>query len=233
VTANGTNRGRKDIVEAGSKGDRSKRAIKRAVTRLVSRRAVEEISLADICRATNLTTGAVYFHFGSKDEAVEEAVVDEISASYLRVAKALETTVDLRDVLETIVRMKSEFHHTTKRLAMAIQVVINTRPRAYQAWLDARTPVLERLNATVTDVRARAGLSPEPAGFIAHFLLGAIEDLAMDVYQWGNPRLAAYAGDEEVWINCQVDLWVAAAMAPITWPRRGRVAAGRRRGSGN
>jgi AcrR family transcriptional regulator len=227
-----TKRDRKDEDESGSKGDRSRRAIKRAVVSLVSRRAVEEISLADICRATKLTTGAVYFHFASKDEAIEEAVVDEINASYERTAAALELAGGLREALETIVRMKTEFHRATKRLTMAIQVVINTRPRAYQAWLDARTPVLDRLIGMLTDVRSRAGLSTEPAGFIAHFVVGAIEDLAMDVYQWRNPRLAVYAGVEEMWINYQVDMWVAAAMAPIGGPRTGSLQTSNRRGSG-
>lgn len=200
---------------AATKGERSQRLIKRAIATLATQREVGDIALADICAAVNLTTGAVYFHFANKDDAVEAMVIDEVGDLYRECVEAVPAGADLRQVLDSLLRVTTEFHRVRKRLAKAIQLVINTRPSAYQAWIAARKPFLQILEQAIREARQQQGVPPTAAPFLALMILGAIEDLSMDAFQWGNPSLTPHAKDLKMWRSRQVDLWAWAALAPV------------------
>lgn len=196
-----------------SRGDRTRRQIKAAIARLAMRKDVADINLADICRATRLTTGAVYFHFRGKDEAVEEMVIEEVQALYERLL-TLEAP-DFDGLIAAVLEASTRYHKSRKRLAKAIQTVINSRPRAYEAWLEARRPVIGKLEAAIAAARVGAGLSEEAAPYLAHFILNSMEDISMDVFQWSNPTLSRFAETEALWNARQRALWRWAVLAPI------------------
>lgn len=205
-------------VDPDSRGDRTRRELKRAISRLATRKDVADITLADICAATGLTTGAVYFHFGGKDEAIEEMVIDELAMVY---GDRMRTGGDTFDAYVTnIVAEVTRYHRKGKRLPIALAAVINARPKAYAAWLEVRQPVIARLEALIADARAAKGLPTEPAPYLAHFILNSIENISMDAYQWENPTLAPFASDADGWNARQIALWSWAILAlfPETAP---------------
>ena len=198
----------------GDKGERTRKLIKTTIARLAARKEVSEINLAEICKAARLTTGALYFHFKGKDEAIEEMVIDEVGTLYAGYAQ---DTADLPfdEAIGAILDRSTHIHNTMKRLPRAIQVVINTRPKAYEAWINARRPLIAQLETTIAQARMAKGLSAEAAPYLAHFILNSIEDLAMDVYQWNNPTLAPFARTPGEWSGRQRALWSWAILAPF------------------
>ena len=206
-------RKKKETAGRDSRGDRSRKLIKKAITGLVSDRALAEITLSDICRASRLTTGAVYFHFKDRDEAIEEAVIDEIEEGYGALAEAVKGK-SFADVLKRLLDHVSSLHQSRKGLATAVQVVINTRPRAHQAWIKARRPVLDALEQAIAEARKAERRSAAPAPYLALFVLGSIEDLSMDAFQWHNPTLAPFIKNVGDWNRRQVALWRWAVLAP-------------------
>lgn len=200
--------------DADTRGDRTRRLIKKTIAKLAMRKDVADITLSEICKGAKLTTGAVYFHFKGKDEAVEEMVIDEVQEIYPVILERYNGG-GFEDLISVILETCSDYHHAKKRLKRAIVVVINTRPAAYDAWIAARRPVVEALERTIAASRQAHGLSAEPAPYLAHFILNSIEDLAMDVFQWRNPTLAPFAQDADAWNRRQRALWTFAILAPI------------------
>lgn len=203
-----------EVVSASdTRGDKTRRQIKSVIAKLASKRDLADISLSDICKGTKLTTGAVYFHFKGKDEAVEEMVIDEVEAMYSGMLE--QEYAGFEEMARAIIAASTSYQQTTGRRTRAIQVVINSRPRAYDAWISARTPVIERLTDLIAASRRQAGLAEDPSAFLALFILNSIEDLSMDVFQWGNPTLKPFAAKPEDWIERQTALWSWAIHAPI------------------
>lgn len=199
--------------ETDSRGERTRRGIKRAIARLASKKEVADITLADVCAATKLTTGAIYFHFGGRDEAIEEMVIDEIQSLYAERMK--DDGSSFGAFVSSVIAGSTRYHQRMKRMPRAISVIINTRPRAYAAWLEARRPLVARLERLIVDARREAGLTADAAPYLAHFILNSIEDLAMDVFQWQNPTLAPFASDLDDWNARQTALWSWAILAPV------------------
>ncbi len=198
---------------ADTRGDKTRRQIKAVIARLASKQDLADISLSDICKGSKLTTGAVYFHFKGKDEAVEEMVIDEIETMYGRLLRAQHSTFE--EMVRAIIAQCTDYERANGRRSRAIQLVINSRPRAYEAWIAARAPVIERLTALIATSRRTAGLAEDASAFLALFILNSIEDLSMDVFQWGNPTLKPYAERPEDWVARQTALWSHAILAPI------------------
>lgn len=208
-------RGRRAPADAhDSRGDRTRRQIKAAIAKLLSKQDVAEITLADICKATRLTTGAVYFHFAGKDDAVEEMVIDEVEAVYATLLEGAADS-DFETCVRQLIAGSARYQLESGRRPRAIQQVINARPKAYAAWLAARQPVVERLTALIAKDRAAHGLETGSASFLGLFILNSIEDLGMDVYQWANPTLQPYATTPEEWVDRQTRLWSWAIRAPM------------------
>jgi AcrR family transcriptional regulator len=196
-----------------TRGDKTRRQIKAMIAKLASKHDLADISLADICKASKLTTGAVYFHFKGKDEAVEEMVIDEIETIYGKLIKT--DYPDFEAMAHAIIAQCTAYEQANGRRTRAIQLVINSRPRAYEAWIAARNPVIERLTDLIARSRRNAGLAEDASPFLALFILNSIEDLSMDVFQWGNPTLKPYAEKPEDWIARQTALWSYAILAPM------------------
>lgn len=202
-----------EVAEPEHRGDRTRKAIKRVIAKLAMKKDIADISLAEICAGAKLTTGAVYFHFKGKDDAIEEMVIDEINDIYTRMVRL--DGSDFGTLMARVLTESTAYHHRSKRLPRAIQLVINTRPRAYAAWIAAREPTIEKFRVAIAAERQAAGLSTDPAPYLAHFILNSMEDLAMDVFQWNNPTLAPFAQTPADWNARQTALWRHAILAPF------------------
>lgn len=196
-----------------TRGDKTRGQIKAVIARLASKHDLADIALADICKASKLTTGAVYFHFKGKDEAVEEMVIDEVEAMYAALLRDDHSSFE--PMVRAIIAQCAAYEQASGRRSRAIQLVINSRPRAYEAWIAARAPVIARLTELIAATRREAGLPEDASAFLALFILNSIEDLSMDVFQWGNPTLKPFAERPEDWVARQTALWSYAILAPM------------------
>jgi AcrR family transcriptional regulator len=199
--------------DAVTRGDRTRQAIKSAILRLLMRKDVADINLSEICKAAKLTTGALYFHFRGKDEAVEETVADIVRRAYAQPERLQAKTFE--ELVGLTLELSTGWHVTSKRLPRAVTVVINSRPAAYEAWIEARRPVVAHFERLIAEARRARDLSEDPAPYLALFILNSIEDLAMDVFQWRNPTLAQFAEDPKAWNDRQKALWTWAILAPM------------------
>ena len=195
------------------RGERTRKLIKATIAKLAAQRDIADINLADICRAAKLTTGALYFHFGGKDEAVEEMVIDQITDLYGSLAS--KQTEGFEALVKVVLEGSTRYHRAQGRLPRAIQVFINTRPRVYAAWIKAREPLAARFEAAITRERGERGLATEHSAYLAYVILNSIEDLAMDVFQWSDPTLKPFAQNDEDWNERQVRVWTWAILVPI------------------
>jgi AcrR family transcriptional regulator len=200
---------------ATPRGDKTRTAIKTVIAKLAEKRPIAEVTLADICHATKLTTGAVYFHFSGKDEAVEEMAIDLLERGYeVMLERARQSGGTLVEFIRVIIEGTTKLCATRGFLPNALQVTINSRPKAYAAWLAARQPVIDQLADLITIARREKGLGPESSRFLATFMLNSVEDVALDAFHWRNPNLAPFVSDPEQWIAEQEALWTWAILAP-------------------
>ncbi len=196
------------------RGDRTRSLIKKSIAKLAMRKDIADISLSDICKTAKLTTGALYFHFKGKDEAVEEMIIDVIEEKYGLILEGYDGH-DFERLIAFTLEQSTNFHRSRGRLGRALVTIINTRPGAYQAWLLARRPVIIRFVEAITRARAARNLPTESAPYLAHVILNSLEDLAMDVFQWKNPTLTPFADTLENWNRRQGALWAWAILSPI------------------
>lgn len=200
--------------EKDTRGERTRKKIKKTIARIVRRKDISEFTLADICSAAEITTGAFYFHFKSKEDAIEEMVADESHELYQSVLTGTSSdnlNLFLRDLVSSI----TSYHHTNKKLPRAMQVTINASPAAHDAWLSARRPLVDKMERLIAEARRAKGLSTDSSRYLAYYLLNAVEDLGMDAFQWNNPTIKRFAADPAEWNRKQIALWSWAILAPI------------------
>ncbi|HEY3888124.1 MAG TPA: TetR/AcrR family transcriptional regulator, partial [Caulobacteraceae bacterium] len=69
---------RSERARQGAKGERTRQRIKQAFADLLGGKSFTSVTIADICRTSDITVGGFYFHFPS-----QEALLDEVMAEYL------------------------------------------------------------------------------------------------------------------------------------------------------
>ena len=58
----------------GNKGERTRHRIKAGFAALLERKSFASITIAEICRESDITVGGFYFHFASQDELLNEVM---------------------------------------------------------------------------------------------------------------------------------------------------------------
>lgn len=196
------------------RGERTKNRIKRFIAKYGAKHDLSDIKLSDICQSLKITTGAFYFHFKNREEAIEDTILDEIRSVYSAIASEVEPK-SFEQFAKEVIDRSTEFQVSRGHLPRAVQAVINTSPRVYDGWTEARRPILEELARLIAEERESEGLSTEPADYLASYLLNAVEDLGMDAFQWRNPSLATYSSDRTEWAARNFKLWNWAIRAPL------------------
>lgn len=81
----------------GTKGERTRRRLLDAAAAEVARHGVARASLNAIAAATDLKTGSIYFHFGSKDELIDAMLEEGLRATHERLDAAIASVADDAD----------------------------------------------------------------------------------------------------------------------------------------
>jgi AcrR family transcriptional regulator len=154
----------------------TRRKIMDAAVDLFSERGYTGTGLGDIIERAEMTKGALYYHFDSK-ESLAGAIIDESSAAILTAfsgvssspAPALETMIHGVFAVADLVRT-DRLVRTGTQLARALGDFADAASRAYRNWLDAMSAQATRAQAQ-QDLRAE--LDPAVVGeVIVSSLLG-------------------------------------------------------------
>jgi TetR/AcrR family transcriptional regulator, transcriptional repressor for nem operon len=78
----------------------NRQALVAAAGRLFRQKGIDGVGVAELCEAAGMTHGALYSHFGSKDELVTEAFVQGQAASRTRLEGAVGPDPDLSEILD-------------------------------------------------------------------------------------------------------------------------------------
>lgn len=192
-----------------NKGARTKAQIKDAIAALINERGKNNLTLEDVCKRTGLTVGAFYFHFPSKEAAIEDVTIDFIRGFYGGMAEAPaqptlhgEITQVIAASLKAVKDNPATFHLP--------YTVLPTSPAVYKVWLYARAALMERFAAAVARARGRPG---EPDGqdhLAAQFLMAGLEGFLENAYFGADPLMGAVELDPAALTRDLAALWLSA-----------------------
>lgn len=201
-----TNRSR-----ARTKGDRTREELVGTIIDLVNGGPIDAIRVADICAPLGLAVGAFYFHFKSKDDALD-AIATAVVADVFDGALAVPHSPDLfsevagilsefyRAALEQRARVKAFFH------------IMNARrhPNVRSAWMARRTILVDRVAARIDAERARGAVPSFDSSLVgAHYLIGSLERFYDDVFFLTiDDHLPVEAANFDVFVRQQAKAWV-------------------------
>jgi TetR/AcrR family transcriptional regulator, transcriptional repressor for nem operon len=127
-----------------------------AASRLFARRPYSLVSLDDILAEAELTKGAMYFHFSSK-QALAVAIIDDLTEMsrtavtelVSRKMSGLETIIDLVYLL-AVQENQSEVARAGARLLDTVDADLG--PTLWQAWIETITTLIQKAVAEGDDV---------------------------------------------------------------------------------
>jgi TetR/AcrR family transcriptional repressor of nem operon len=118
----------------------NRRALAAAAGRLFRQKGIDGVGVAELCEAAGMTHGALYSHFGSKDELATEAFVQGQAASRTRLDGAVGPNPDISAILDFYVsrRQRDNAIDCCPLLASASEAARQSKPtrRAFAAAFD-------------------------------------------------------------------------------------------------
>jgi TetR/AcrR family transcriptional repressor of nem operon len=150
----------------------NRQALVAAAGRLFRQKGIDGVGVAELCEAAGMTHGALYSHFGSRDELVTEAFVQGQAASRTRLDGAVGPDPDLSDILDFYVsrRQRDNAVDCCPLLASASEAARQSRPTR-----TAFAAAFDELSATVgTALRKREDQSNGRAMVIAASMIGTV-----------------------------------------------------------
>lgn len=204
-----------------TKGERTRQAIHETLIELVNSRPIDDIKVSDICAPSGLAVGAFYFHFKSKDDALDQlatGVVAQVYDGALTVPRSDDLFSEIAGILSEFYRAACEQRDRVK----AFFHIMNARrhPAVRAAWMARRAMLLERLVARIDEARQATKVDGfQSSNVTAHFLIGALERFYDDVFFLTIDRvLPSQAGNFDVFVRQQAQTWVQVIMAKPTNP---------------
>jgi AcrR family transcriptional regulator len=208
IAAKETNRAgdptdRREPGRQGIKGERTRQRIKAAFAELLERKSFASITIADICRTSDITVGGLYFHFPSQEQLLDEMMAEYVAA----LVGALEAALDQPDLAEAVCAAFVEAYSGRIGLARTFQQLTRMRADYAARWRAGSAPALTRLAQRIGDERGE--LAPDKATFLAYALVTMIMSKLDLVYVYRGRGEAAAAASRTA----------LAAELPLLWRR--------------
>jgi AcrR family transcriptional regulator len=181
MTGKSTRKSKLAAAPKQTKGERTRAAIKTALAELINESGYSDLKLEDLCARTGLTVGAFYFHFQSKDAALEE-MWTEMNRDFYHGILSSTQEGDLEDVVQTLLK---EMVRTCTANPTLFRVGYWLIPRSYscyQSWLEARSGLVKRLVALTAARRGRAGRPSRGDYLDVHALLAGLEGFIENLF---------------------------------------------------
>ncbi len=180
-------------MDKGDKGSSTRQHILAEATRLFTTHGYEETSIDAILKACAISRGALYHHFGSKDqlfEAVFEAIEEEVASATVAASRAAgDPAASLRAGCKVFLQMA--------RIDRVRQIALIDAPSVlgWRRWRE----IEERHGFGMLKEGLRAatnakGRKKEPVEELAHMLLASIIEAALLVTRADDPEAASRSG---------------------------------------
>lgn len=144
----------------------------RAAEKLFRRKGYEGTSVDQIARAARLTKGAVYFHFGSKEELFIEVIRQYWSSNTAPLYGIIENVKGADEFFERIIAFGFELLKRGQNFTVPFWEQALKIPRIKKYWMDEHRKVIDALAAGAS---RRTRLSIDESRSMIHFL-GAVLD---------------------------------------------------------
>jgi AcrR family transcriptional regulator len=167
------------------KGERTRQRIKAAFAALLERKSFASITIADICRTSDITVGGLYFHFPSQEELLDEVMAEYLAALVDRLEAALEKESLAEGVCEAFL----EAYSGDIGLARTFQQLTRMRSDYAMRWRAASERAVLRLGQRLA--AERTDLPPERSRFLACALITMITSKLDLVYIYRDRSNAA------------------------------------------
>jgi AcrR family transcriptional regulator len=169
----------------GNKGERTRHRIKTGFAGLLERKSFASITIAEICRESDITVGGFYFHFASQDELLNE-VMWEYSDS---LGQALDEALKAGSGGRLASAFCNAFliaYESQNGLARAFQQLTRMRLDYAARWRAANEPRI----ASLADILQgeRPELKPDKARFLAHALVTMVMSQLDLTYVYRGPE---------------------------------------------
>jgi AcrR family transcriptional regulator len=155
----------------GAKGERTKQRIKAAFAELLAARGFASITIADICRTSDITVGGFYFHYASQED-----LLDEVMAEYIETLVGdFDAAIDDRRgaaLAEAVCGAFLKAYSEQMGLARTFQQLTRMRADYAARWRAASEAGMRRLGASLA--AERPDLAPDRALFLAYALVTMI-----------------------------------------------------------
>ncbi len=169
-----------------AKQAKSRQKIIDSASRLIVEKGIENTSLADIARETDISKGTLYYYYASKDDLIfdlTERHMSRITSELLDLiahgTDNVDATETLKIVYETLINAdtRSRLHLYLVREALTGNAVLKKRfLRKYQQWQSMLEDSLRKLCPGITNVRMKAQLIIASIdGYIIQSMLGCTE----------------------------------------------------------
>lgn len=166
-----------------AKQAKSRQKIIDAASRLIVEKGIENTSLADIARETDISKGTLYYYYASKDDLIfdlTERHMSRITSDLLNLiangTEGVDATSTLRIVYETLVNAetRSRLHLYLVREALTGNEILRKRfLRKYQQWQSMLEDSIQKLIPGITNVKMKAQLIIASIdGYIIQSMLG-------------------------------------------------------------
>lgn len=105
----------------GAKGDKTKQFIKQQAKVLFADKGYKDVTMKDICEATELSRGGLYRHYNSTEQIFSEIISEFLDGQSDLFSESIEKGLPATEILDEILdRYKSEMSDTRNSLSMAI-----------------------------------------------------------------------------------------------------------------
>ncbi|MEM7687569.1 MAG: TetR/AcrR family transcriptional regulator [Pseudomonadota bacterium] len=196
-----------------TKGTRTRQFIKDTVLEMYRQPKTKSVTLDRILKATDLTVGAFYFHFKSKDELLEEIAIDCCNDYHAEIVDRVAWDAGFFQIANDIIGSSYQTYIDNPSFTKMMYAVVYKSPKAYAGWRKSRKILRQRIEDAITSAtqgRRKVDLDPT---FTSYWLLSSLEDFLFSVFMaQGSQKLRQIASSKEAFVDQQAILWYRSVM---------------------
>jgi TetR/AcrR family transcriptional regulator, transcriptional repressor of aconitase len=167
--------------------DARRRQIREAANRCFARKGVQATTMREIFAEADLSAGAVYNYFRTKDELIEHGIVESTRENVETIAKAAET-MSFREIIELFLAdLEAAAHDGRAKATPMIHAEVAIRPDLLRKFQKGRTDIRRAAREQVA--RLRPDLEPAQHATLVDFVFALYQGLVTEVALEEKPNL--------------------------------------------
>lgn len=167
--------------------DARRRQILDAAARCFARKGIQATTMREIFAEADLSAGAVYNYFRTKDELIEHGIVESTRENVETIARAAET-MTFREIIEVFLTdLEAAARDGRAKATPMIHAEVSVRPDLLKKFQQGRDSI--RLAAREQVAKLRPDLSPARQATLVDFVFALYQGLVTEVALEETPNL--------------------------------------------